>query len=302
MGGRAPSWELEGRDWPNRAFSHFVSAGGVRWHVQRMGLGPVLLLIHGTGAATHSWRDLAPLLAARFTVVAPDLPGHGFTRAPAGFGLSLPGMATALAALLDKLQSPPDLVLGHSAGAAILARMCLDATIGPRALISVNGAMLPLVGLAGRWFSPAAKLLAVNPLASRLFAWQARSPRAMQRLVDSTGSRLDARGVDLYRRIISTPGHVAATLQMMANWDLAPMARELSRLRIPLVLLVAKGDLTVRPAEAQRVRSMLPDADIIPIADLGHLAHEERPSLVANLVLSIAARHGVIEAPYPGGA
>jgi magnesium chelatase accessory protein len=288
-----PDWEREGRDWPNRAFSHFVSAGGVRWHVQRMGQGPVLLLIHGTGAATHSWRDLAPLLAEHFHVVAPDLPGHGFTQTPSPRGLSLPGMARSLGILLETLAAPPDLVLGHSAGAAILARLCLDAMIAPRALISVNGALLPLRGLAGHWFSPAAKLLAANPLVPRLFAWQATSPQAVQRLVASTGSRIDPRGVELYRRLISTPGHVAATLRMMANWDLDPLMRDLPRLRTPLILVVAERDCTVRPAEAGRVRELVPGAETHHLPDLGHLAHEERPRLLADLIRSVAARHGL---------
>lgn len=296
MRSRSPSWELEGRDWPNRAFSHFIFAGGLRWHVQRMGQGPVLLLVHGTGAATHSWRDLAPLLAEHFILVAPDLPGHGFTQTPPSQGLSLPRMASALRALLDQLQASPDLVLGHSAGAAILARLCLDGAIAPRALVSLNGALLPLRGLAGHWFSPAAKLLAANPLVPRLFAWQANSPKAVERLVDSTGSRLDARGVELYRRLISTPGHVAATLRMMASWDLDPMARELPHLRTPLILVVAERDATVLPAEASRVRALIPSAEATHLPGLGHLAHEERPRLVADLVLSIAARYGIAAA------
>jgi magnesium chelatase accessory protein len=104
----APVWERDGRDWPNREASRFVEAGGLRWHVQRMGGGPVALLVHGTGAATHSWRDFAPLLARKgFAVVAPDLPGHGFTGTPAApEGLSLPGMADGLAALLATLGGP----------------------------------------------------------------------------------------------------------------------------------------------------------------------------------------------------
>ena len=72
-------WDHDGLGWPNRDKSQFVDAGGLRWHVQTAGNGPVMLLIHGTAAATHSWGGLLPLLAARYTVVAPDLPGHGFT-------------------------------------------------------------------------------------------------------------------------------------------------------------------------------------------------------------------------------
>ena len=72
-------WQRAGLDWPNRHSSRFVEAGGIQWHVQEMGSGPVVLLLHGTGSATHTWGSLAPLLADDFRVLAPDLPGHGFT-------------------------------------------------------------------------------------------------------------------------------------------------------------------------------------------------------------------------------
>ena len=85
-----PTWAVEGRDWPNRDASRFVDVGRVKWHVQVMGSGPALLLLHGTGAATHSWRDLLPLLARDFTVIASDLPGHGFTEGRPAGGLAMP--------------------------------------------------------------------------------------------------------------------------------------------------------------------------------------------------------------------
>lgn len=85
-------WLRDGADWPHRDASRFVVAGGVRWHVQIAGDGPPLLLLHGSGASTHSWRDLLPLLARTHTVIAPDLPGHAFTSTPPAHTLSLPGM------------------------------------------------------------------------------------------------------------------------------------------------------------------------------------------------------------------
>ena len=101
------AWDRDGADWPNRDSSIFVEAAGLRWHVQRMGKGPPLLLIHGTGAATHSWRGLLPLIAQNFSVIAPDLPGHGFTQSPPAHRLSLPAMAADLGALLRKLEVRP---------------------------------------------------------------------------------------------------------------------------------------------------------------------------------------------------
>jgi magnesium chelatase accessory protein len=290
---RAPQWDREGRDWPNRNASRFVEAGGLRWHVQLLGAGPPLLLVHGTGAATHSWRDLAPRLAERFRVVAPDLPGHGFSQNPGPRGLSLPAVARSLGALLRTLEIEPALALGHSAGAAILARMCLDGRIAPGVLLSLNGAMLPLRGLAGQLFSPAAKLLAANPLIPRVFAWRAAQRDAVERLVASTGSRLDPEGVELYRRLIATPGHVGATLDMMAKWDLAPMVQGLPQLATPLVLVVGQSDTTVSPAEADRVRKLIPGAEILRLPGLGHLAHEEDPDGLNALVTRISRQYGI---------
>ena len=292
---RQPAWDLEGRDWPNREASRFVEVDDLRWHIQELGQGPILLLVHGTGAATHSWRDLAPLLARHFTIIALDLPGHGFTRSPGGQGLSLQGMADSLAALLGALGVTPDLVLGHSAGAAILARMCLDRRIAPRALISLNGALLPLRGMAGKWFAPAARLFATHPLLTRFFAWRSRAPGSVERLVASTGSHLDRRGLDLYRRLVITPGHVAAAIEMMANWDLRPLQRDLPRLATPLIMLVSEGDTTVGPAEARRVRALLPTLEVQSISPHGHLAHEEAPDIVANAVRGIADRLGLFK-------
>jgi magnesium chelatase accessory protein len=290
-----PRWEIEGRDWPNRTASRFVEAGGLRWHVQQMGAGPTLLMLHGTGAATHSWRAFAPALADRFTVVAPDLPGHGFTGALPSKRMSLPGMSAAVHALLRALDCTPDLVLGHSAGAAILIRMTLDGFIQPRGLVSLNGALMPWRGLPAHLFSPAAKLMAANVLVARLFARRAADRRVVERLVESTGSTLEPAGVDLYQRLIRHPSHIGASLAMMANWDLAALAPDLCRLQPPLFLVVGEGDLTVSPSEARRVRERLPSAEVISLPGLGHLAHEERPEEVAELVKGLADRLGLTD-------
>jgi magnesium chelatase accessory protein len=255
-----------------------------------------VLLLHGTGAASHSWRGLAPLLAGSFHVVAPDLPGHGFSGMPPPRGLSLPGMAAAVGALLRTLQLSPALVVGHSAGAAVGARMCLDGPGTPRGLIALNGAFLPLGGLPGRVFSPAAQLLAATGLAPRLFARLAAGPTVVDRLLRGTGSSIDAAGQRAYATLVRSPGHVAAALGMMARWDLAPLERELPRLTAALLLLAGECDLTVPPAQSVLIAGRMPDASLEVLPGLGHLAHEERPDLVADRILAFAARLGFVGA------
>ncbi|WP_270933239.1 alpha/beta fold hydrolase BchO [Falsiroseomonas oryzae] len=284
-----PSWEHDGRDWPNRDASRFVTAGGLRWHVQVMGDGPVLLLVHGTAAATHSWRDLMPILATRFRVVAPDLPGHGFTDLPAQARLSLPGMAGALAALLHAIDARPVLAAGHSAGAAVVLRLALDNRIAPAVIVSLNGALLPLGEKHAAFFTRAARMLVGLPFVPSLFAWRASNRAVAERLLRDTGSRIDARGVDLYARLFRHASHVSAALGMMANWDLLPLLQDLPRLKTRLVLAVGANDRSIPPAQAERVRSRLPTAEIASFPGLGHLAHEEKPREVAELLFRLLA-------------
>jgi magnesium chelatase accessory protein len=289
-------WERDGLDWPHRDKSRFIEAAGLRWHVQQFGTQgallpplPVALLIHGTGASTHSWRGLAPLLASSFNVFSLDLPGHGFTDMPASRSasqqFSLAGMARAISALLLACDLKPALVVGHSAGAAIALRMCLDEAICPQLVIGLNGAFLPLGGLAGQLFSPAAKVMAATRLVPRLFSWRATDPDVLRKLIDNTGSTLDASGIALYGKLVGNPGHAAGALAMMANWDLSSLSRDIPQLRTPLCLIVGANDRTISPRQASRFLAKLPHAaraGLVTLPGLGHLAHEEDPQLLAR--------------------
>ncbi len=292
---RLLDWNLDRHAWPHADASRFVRAGGLRWHVQQMGSGPALLMIHGTGASTHSWRGLAPLLAERFTVVAPDLPGHGFTECPPRKHLSLPAMAAAVAALVDALDLQPSVLIGHSAGAAILIRSCLDGRLVPEALIGINAAVLPFRGPASYLFPPLAKLLFLNPLSAHWFARSAADRERMIRVIGGTGSQLDDAGIDYYARLFSSPAHVAATLGMMASWDLQALKRELAALQTPLLLIAADNDQFIPPTQAEQLARMLSGTQLRRLAGLGHLAHEEDAVSVAALIQAfigeIAERH-----------
>ncbi|MBM3337174.1 MAG: alpha/beta fold hydrolase [Betaproteobacteria bacterium] len=290
MGDRL-QWEIDGRDWPNRSASRFVKAAGLQWHVQQFGPAPgeapVIALLHGTGSSSHSWRDVAPRLAEHYSVVVMDLPGHAFTTMPPNAEQSLAGMSRNVAALLHELKISPTVIAGHSAGAAVAARMILDQSISPAALVSLNGAFIAFGGLAGQFFSPVAKLLAAGSVASRFFAWQANDPAIVQKLVRTTGSLLDDVGMDLYARLVRSPGHVSAALAMMAHWDLEPLERELPRLSLPVWMVAAENDTTVPAIQAAQIARRLPRSHQVLWPMLGHLAHEESPAQCVALLKSV---------------
>ncbi|MBP2278063.1 MULTISPECIES: alpha/beta fold hydrolase BchO [Sphingomonas] len=282
-------WEQEGRDWPNRGTSRFVDTGRLRWHVQMMGAGPVLLLLHGTGAATHSWRDLAPVLARQFTVVAPDLPGHGFTTGRPSGGLSMGAMAKAVADLLGQLGIVPDALVGHSAGAAIALRMVLDGHAAPATVVGLGPALMPFPGLAATLFPTLARLMFVNPFAPHIFAAMARTPGEAGRFLErSTGSRIDAAGVEYYRRLFATSDHCAGAITMMADWDLASLARDLPRVETPVLLLHGAQDAAIPRSSVEAAAGLMRGAQVQILPGVGHLAHEERAEEVAAIIAQFA--------------
>lgn len=297
-------WDTDGHQWPHRLHSRFVQAAGLGWHVQQFAAArpnaPDALLIHGTGASTHSWRALIGLLTPHFNVLSFDLPGHAFTDLPPGGAsapqMSLPGMANAIGQLLAATGVNPALIVGHSAGAAIGVRMSLDGVAAPRHIVSINGALQPLGGLAGQVFSPVARLMSTLPFVPTLFSRQAAQPSVLQKLIASTGSTLDAEGMALYGQLVSNPGHAAGALAMMANWDLPQLAMDLPRLATPLSLIVASQDHTVPPRQAARLVAHWPASSVraapqvVTLTGLGHLAHEEQPALVAQQVLAFFNR------------
>ena len=260
----------------------FVDAAGIRWFVRSEGHGPVLLLLHGTGSSSASWRDLIPLLSDRFTLVAPDLPGHGRTSGVPRGPCSLPVMAHALAVLMRDLGLDPEFVAGHSAGAAISAQMVLAETPSVQRLAWIAPALVPFEGIAGLVAPSLARLLSRSSTLAHLAAWRARSDSAVRRMIASTGSTLDERGVDVYGALLRSPVHVSGALAMMAGWDLAPLNRALPLIRMPVLLMHGERDGIVPARQSEQVAATLANARVERLAGLGHLAHEEQPERVAR--------------------
>ncbi|SDW06986.1 alpha/beta fold hydrolase BchO [Roseicitreum antarcticum] len=274
-------------EWPHAAHSRMVACAPHRWHVQVMGAGPVVLLLHGAGGATHSWRDLMPLLAGQYTVVAVDLPGQGFSRAGSRSRLSLDAMAADLGALMADQGWNVAAIVGHSAGAALALRMAQGG--GPRAVVALNGALGKFRGLAGWLFPAMAKMLALNPLSAALFARTAGSGQSVRSLISGTGSTLDARGLELYRALVRDRGHVDGTLGMMAGWRLDALLEALPYIHTPTLFIAAENDRAVPPDTSDQAAARMGNARCIRLAGLGHLAHEEAPEVVAPLILAFLA-------------
>jgi magnesium chelatase accessory protein len=279
-------------DWPNRDASRLVRCRPHRWHLQVRGSGPDVLFLHGAGASAHSFAALSGLVsAAGWRTVAPDLPGHGFTRLGVRGRSGLDAMAEDLAALLAQEGIRPAAIIGHSAGAAIALRLAEMLPAAPRCIVGINAALGPFEGVAGWLFPVIARVLALNPLVPQLFSRGSRAPAQIARLIGSTGSALDAHGLDLYRRLVADPRHVEGALAMMAQWRLEGILSRLAGIALPCLLVTADRDRAVPPATSARAAAAMPAAELVSLTGFGHLVHEEAPGAVASLILPFLERH-----------
>lgn len=260
----------------------------MRWHVQQFGSGPVVVLLHGTGASTHSMAPLAARLATRFHVVVPDFPGHAFSERPVAGDLSLASVSRRLAELLAALDVRPALIVGHSAGAAVAARTVLDGLAEPAGLVGIapafGDALTDAASVGMPWIRP----LVTGGLTARLAARMASWDEIFDRLVASTGSNPPAEMRELYHRLAADPGHIQATLAMMADWNSGRLRDELGGSDIPWLILVGAADRWIRPAAVRAVAQRLP-ATVVELPG-GHVVHEEFPDAVAREIETFADR------------
>lgn len=275
-------------DWPDQVYSEFRERDGIRWHIQRQGTGPTLLLVHGTGGSTHSWAAVTAPVARHFHCIAVDLPGHGFTHVTADRErtrppFTLPGMAQALGALLRHLGVTPAVAVGHSAGAAVLLRMTLDGAIAPERLLGVCPALVAPPAWYVTLIAPLLGAFVEQPFVAASAAQLAVATRLVQRVLASTGSPLTAAQLDRYRQLCARPEHVHAALAMMARWDLPALQRDWHALRTPLHLIAAQGDQWIPRPALERAVQGIPGLTW-QVEEGGHLLPEERPDVVVRAI------------------
>lgn len=276
-------------DWPHVASSRQVMAAPHRWHVQETGDGPTLLLLHGAGGSTHSFRGLISELKTSHHVVAIDLPGQGFTQLGARHRCGLAPMAQDIEKLCAHQGWQPQAIIGHSAGSALalkLSQTLLSPRGQPPDIIGVNPALDRFDGIAGVLFPAMAKMLAAIPFSARVFSATSSTPGRIQALIRGTGSELDPEGLALYRRLVAQRDHVDATLLMMAQWNLDGLAQELPMLPARTLFLAGGRDGAVPAKVSHIAAARMQDTSVIDLPDLGHLAHEEAPGEVAGHILT----------------
>jgi pimeloyl-ACP methyl ester carboxylesterase len=266
---------------PRRDARVTVAGGEIAYTMA--GSGEPLLLIHGLGGTRRTWRHLIDALAETHLVIAPDLPGHGDSAAPAG-DYSLGAHAAALRDLLVVLGYPSATLIGHSLGGGIGMQFAYQfpERVNRLALISSGG--------LGAELTPMLRAVTL-PGAETIVAALARVPRAVtlrvllpaMSKVPGLVSGQDAAPLadDLRGLVRGRQRHAfVRTARSVIDWrgQTVSAARQLGLLAdLPLLVAWGSNDRTIPPHHHRAVARELPHADLLEIAGAGHYPQETAP-------------------------
>lgn len=251
----------------------------VRLHYQRMGWpGPSpVVLLHGLGLSTFTWRKIVPALAEHREVVALDLLGFGRSDKPQPADYSVTGQAEVVLRFLEALDLAAVTLVGHSLGGAVALALAVQRPERVARLILIGSAAYPQKEpFFVRWPRlPFAPLVA--RCAPRLFcAWGLRyavhDPRRIDRAALQTyAAVLGARaGAEAY----------SATVRALRAEPLDPLCRRFSEIRCPTLILHGENDRVVPRSVPERLAAELPQAHLHFLPWTGHLPQEEQPQAV----------------------
>jgi pimeloyl-ACP methyl ester carboxylesterase len=268
-----------------------VETSRLRMHVARAGAtGPPLVLLHGWPQHWYAWRHVIPRFAERYRVLCPDLRGLGWTEAPCR-GYEKESLASDVLALLDALQLPRVLLIGHDWGAYTGFLLCLREPDRVERFVALNDIhpwprVSPLDTLhAWRlWYqwvlaTPAAGewLLRNRPafVKGLIRAWSANNVWSEQELDEFANSLRDP------ERARASAQYYRTFLLRELFSILAGRYRSL-RLRTPTLLLFGADDGVIRPHQLRGYERHADDMRLELIPGVGHFTAEEAPELVVN--------------------
>ncbi|RRA48625.1 alpha/beta fold hydrolase [Acidipila sp. EB88] len=279
---------------------HFVEADGVRVFYRESGPAdaPVVLLLHGFPASSFQYRELIPRLAHRYRVIAPDLPGFGFTEVPAerDYHYTFNALAMTIHAFTEALGLARYALYVFDYGAPTGWRLALMAPERVAAIVSQNGNAYE-EGLGDAW-QPIQRYWREPTLEHRNAIRGALTAEGIRReyavgiqhpeLIKPEGYTLDA-------ALLARPGNVDIQLDLFL--DYADNVRRYPEFQQyfrsaqpPLLAIWGEHDPYFIPAGARAFQRDLPEATVT-FLPTGHFALETHLEEIAGAMLGFLAQH-----------
>jgi len=281
---------------------HRVEADGVTVFYREAGApdAPVVLLLHGFPASSFQYRELIPRLADKYRVIAPDLPGFGFTEVPEGrqYKYTFDALAKTILAFTEALNLKHYALYVFDYGAPTGLRLAMAHPERVTAIVSQNGNAYE-EGLGDAW-APIQRYWREPTPENREVLRGALSPEGLRsQYVDGVPhpERIAPEGYTLDAAMIARPGNMEIQLDLFLDYannvKLYPAFQEYFRKsKPPLLAIWGKNDLFFIPPGAEAFRRDNPNATV-QLLDTGHFALETHVEEIAEAMRQLLAKTSV---------
>jgi esterase len=259
---------------PEPQLAFVETSDGLKLSVRIWGSGPGVLLLHGFRDASFVWRAVAPALSGTFTLIAPELRGHGDSDWDPAARYELPAYLSDIETLVDKLQAPELTVVGHSLGARIGLGLAARRPDVVRRLALVDMSHLPPVSAVERMGPPPSAEGYASRLAymAELEASRPLLSPEMRRLIAENALRPETSGRCVFKFDPAvTATHVAQSAERMT--DLA----DAGVVRCPTLVLRGAWSALLSAAASEDLASRFADARLATIPRAGHAVMMDNP-------------------------
>ena len=246
-----------------------LRSGEIAVHCERSGQGPPVLLLHGIGSNSASWRQQLQGLSDDYTVLAWDAPGYGQSSDPVPEVMTIRQYADCVRELLDQQQVDSVYLLGHSWGGVIAQEFCLAFPSYVRALILSD---------TNRGGGAEPEEIRQRGLQHRLQMIEELSPEQLARqrapvlLSSEAPDNVLREAVDIMSQVRPL-GYRSAAISMSE----ADHGELLSRIQAPTLLIWGERDTVTPLSEGRSIQSAIVGAKLEVISGVGHLCYLERP-------------------------
>ncbi len=268
--------------------SRNAEVDGIKLHYLTAGKGPAVLLLHGYTQTSRMWRPIIPLLAEKFTVIAPDLPGIGDSEIPKR-GLDMKSAAISIHGLVKSLGIQKTRVVGHDIGLMVAYAYAAQFPAETEKLVVLD-AFLP--GVAG-WED------VYNNPGIWHFRFNGSTPEALVKgreriyfehfwnnfAADKNHSLPEADRA-AYAAAYSRPGRMHAGWEYFVSFQQAAQDfAELSKSKLTMPVLAIGGEKANGTVLGEQMKLVATNATMVVLKDCGHWVMEEKPKETTDALI-----------------
>jgi len=261
---------------------------------------PTILLLHGFPSSSHQYRNLIPLLATKYRVIAPDLPGFGFTELPPSYNYTFDNLAKTIGTFLETIPDPPEKysIYIFDYGAPTGLRLALSKPSAIQAIVTQNGNAY-VEGLGPAW-QPIKQYWATGSVQDRdalrpFLTLEGTKGQYTNGTKDLTTLAPESYYLD--QALLDRAGNKEIQLDLFKDYEnnveLYPQFQKFFKeSQVPLLAVWGKHDVFFIPPGAEAFKRDLPNAEVI-LLDAGHFAVETETQEVGKLMLAFLEKNGI---------